>query len=99
MSKQEVAAMTKVINGMINNGLIDELVVACLTNSIDSCFRHIKSLTEVPGGMQPFHKEDFQDAVDFIRAAVVVLRHYSLDSYQEELKKVNTLALILEDPF
>ena len=99
MSKQEVAAMTKAINGMINNGLTDELVVACLTNSIDSCFRHIKSLTEVPGEMKPHHKEDFQDAVDFIRAAVVVLQHYSLDSYQEELKRVNTLALRLEDPF
>lgn len=99
MSKQEVTAMTKVINGMINNGLTDELVVACLSNSIDSCFRHIKTLTESTGELKPFQMEDFQDSVDFIRAAVVVLRHYSLDSYDEELKRVNAIALRLEDTF
>jgi hypothetical protein len=99
MGKQEVSAMTKIVNSMINNGLADELVVACLMSSMDSCFSHLKTATESSGILKPHQIDDIQDSVDCIRAAIVVLRHYTTDTYEEEAKMVNSLTITPEDYF
>jgi hypothetical protein len=99
MKSRETVAITKVVSNMLNNGVGDDLVVACLTDSMDTCFKHLRLLHLNSKDLKEYELQDLQDSVDFIRAAIVVLRHYTTDTYEEEAKMVNSLTITPEDYF
>lgn len=85
-------ALNKLVDKATRYGLVDDLVAAELEYQIGSCFEDLIQIRERAGAegvLQSHHADDFIACVQFVKAALVVLRWYTTDKYKEEQKKVN----------
>lgn len=84
--------LSKLVDNIYQSGLVDDLVAAELDYQIDSCFDgliKIRERADAEGVLQSHHAEDFINCVQFVKAALVILRWYTTDNYEEEQRKIN----------
>jgi hypothetical protein len=85
-------ALTKMVSRAYNLGVFDDLVAIELEYRVSSCFEDmnkIRELAAVEGALSVHWTEDFVGCVQFVNAALVVLRWYTTGDYEAEQKKVN----------
>ena len=86
MSAREEEAVFTIVKKMLDNGAIDELVIATLESALNTAFDELRNLESRPY-LEPHHWQDWADSVEFAFAAIKVLQYFSTDQYESELEE------------
>jgi hypothetical protein len=85
-------ALTKMVSRAYNLGVFDDLVAIELEYQVSSCFEDLKKIRDLAaakGVLENRWLEDFVACTQFVNAALVVLRWYTTEDYEEDQKKIN----------
>lgn len=94
MTREREAIETLIVS-IINNGVIDDLVVAALETSLDSAFEELERLSKKKY-LEAHHWQDYAENLQFAHSCIKVLRWFSCDLYDEQQVKANQYSLKLE---
>lgn len=94
MTREREAIETLIVS-IINNGVIDDLVVAALETSLDSAFEELERLSKKKY-LEAYHWQDYAENLQFAHSCIKVLRWFSCDLYDEQQVKANRYSLQLE---
>lgn len=94
MTREREAIETLIVS-IINNGVIDDLVVAALETSLDSAFEELERLSKKKY-LEAYHWQDYAENLQFAHSCIKVLRWFSCDLYDEQQVKANQYSLKLE---
>lgn len=84
--------LNKMVSRAYSLGVFDILVTVELESQVSSCFEDLNKIREradAEGVLQDHWAEDFIACVKFVNAALVVLRWYTTNDYEEDQKKIN----------
>lgn len=93
---REREAVETLVTSIINNGVIDELVVASLENALDSAFEDLERLSKKKY-LEAFHWQDYAENLQFAHSCIKVLRWFSINHYDQEQVKANQYSLKIEE--
>lgn len=96
MSMKEEDVIGVIVKKLIDNGAIDELVVATLESALDTAFWDLEHLCNKEY-LQAHHWQDYADNLQFAHSCIKVLRYFSLNEYTEEQVKANQYSLKIEE--
>jgi hypothetical protein len=101
MNKQPVItkereAVEALVTSIVNNGVLDELVVAALETALDSSFEELERLYKKKCLDAP-QWQDYAENLQFVHACLKVLRWFSMNLYDQEQVKANTYSLKIEE--
>lgn len=92
---REREAVETLISSIINNGVLDDLVVAALETSLDSAFDELEHLSKKKY-LEAHHWQDYAENLQYAHSCIKVLRWFSCDLYDEQQVKANRYSLQLE---
>lgn len=95
MTREREAIETLIVS-IINNGVIDDLVVAALETSLDSAFEELERLSKKKY-LEAYHWQDYAENLQFAHSCIKILRWFSCDLYDEQQVKANQYSLKLEE--
>lgn len=93
---REREAVETLVTSIINNGVIDELVVASLENALDSSFEELERLSKRKY-LEAHHWQDYAENLQFAHSCIKVLRWFSINHYDQEQVKANQYSLKLQE--
>lgn len=95
-ASREAEVLTNLVKSMINNGTLDQIVVAVLEDSLDSAFEEMGKICQRKY-LEAHHWQDYTDSLLYAHACIKVLRYFSLDSYEKEDKIAKEYSLRIEE--
>lgn len=95
MSKEE-KLLGGIVKKLVDNGALDELVVAVLEGALEGALEDLDKLTKRPY-MEAHHWMNYVDGIRFSRAAIRVLQYFSTNYYDKEQTLVDQYALKIEE--
>jgi hypothetical protein len=102
-SKPEGITMTKekdvvssIVEKLINNGAMDEIVLAVLESSLETNFEELEKLSNRKY-LEAHHWQDYADCLQYAHACLKVLRHFSVSNYEEEQVRANRYSIKIEE--
>ena len=93
MNKEE-AAVTKIVKSLINNGAMDEFLVATLEVALEDNLADLERLSKKKT-LQVHEFADYAHNIEFSKAAIKVLQYFSTNFYQQE----EDLVMIYEEKY
>jgi hypothetical protein len=82
MSKEE-AVVTKIVKSLINNGAMDEFLVATLEAALEDNLADLERLSKKKT-LQVHEFADYAHNIEFSKAAIKVLQYFSTNFYRQE---------------
>lgn len=95
MTKKEEDVVAAVVKKLIDNGAIDEIVVATLESALETVFWDLEALSQ-KRYLQAHQWQDLADGVEFSHAAITVLRFFSMNGYEAEYERALEYSMLLE---
>lgn len=89
--EKDQKVLTSIVKRLIDNGTMDELILAALETDVEGAFAHLDTIN--PNG-QMF--QDYVEVVSFIRAAIRVMQYYSTNKYEHLTVRVNQYSMKLD---
>lgn len=86
--------ISSIVKRLIDNGTMDELVVAVLEDALESNFEELEKLTQRKY-LEAHHWQDYADCITFVQGCLKVLRYFTVDNYEAEQVKANNYSLKL----
>lgn len=93
---REREAVETLVASIINNGVIDDLVVAALENALDSSFEELERLSKRKY-LEAHHWQDYAENLQFVHSCIKVLRWFSINHYDQEQVRANQYSLKIEE--
>lgn len=93
---REREAVETLVTSIINNGVIDELVVASLENALDLAFEDLERLSNKKY-LEAHHWQDYAENLQFAHSCIKVLRWFSCVMYDQEQVRANQYSLKIEE--
>lgn len=93
---REREAVETLVASIINNGVIDDLVVAALENALDTAFEELERLSKRKY-LEAHHWQDYAENLQFAHSCIKVLRSFSVSQYDQEQVKANQYSLKIEE--
>jgi hypothetical protein len=93
---REREAVETLVASIINNGVIDDLVVAALENALDTAFEELERLSKRKY-LEAHHWQDYAENLQFAHSCIKVLRSFSVSHYDQEQVKANQYSLKIEE--
>ena len=93
---KEHEVLTKLVKSMIDNGTLDQIVIAVLEDSLDSAFQDMGRICQRKY-LEAHHWQDYADSLQFAHACIKVLRYFSLDDYEKEGQIAKEYSLRIEE--
>ncbi len=87
-----------IVKNLVDNGTLDNIVVAVLEESLESAFEDLDRLHKLKY-FEAYQWQDYVDNLQFANACILVLRHFSINHYEAEQVTANKYSLLLEGPF
>lgn len=85
---------SSIVKRLIDNGTMDELVVAVLEDALDTNFQDLEKLSQRKY-LEAHHWQDYADCITFAQACIKVLRYFTVDNYEAEQVKANQYSMKL----
>lgn len=92
---REPEVVAQIVEKIINNGVLDELVVASLENALDLAFEDLERLSNKKY-LEAHHWQDYAENLQFAHSCIKVLRWFTCVMYDQEQVKANQYSLKLE---
>lgn len=89
--KKDEEILTSIVKSLIDNGTMDDLIVACLETEVESSFAYLDTISPNGGRFQ-----DYVENVAFIRAAIRVMQYYTMNKYEHLTVRVNQYSMKLD---
>lgn len=93
---REPEVVAQIVEKIINNGVLDELVVASLENALDLAFEDLERLSNKKY-LEAHHWQDYAENLQFAHSCIKVLRWFSCVMYDQEQVKANQYSLKIEE--
>jgi hypothetical protein len=93
---REHEVLTNLVKSMIDNGTLDQIVIAVLEDALDSAFKEMERVYQRKH-LEAHHWQDYADSLLFSHACIKVLRYFSLDGYEKEDKIAKEYSLRIEE--
>jgi len=98
--ENEISKEEKLLGGivkkLVDNGTLDDLVVAVLEGALEDALEDLDKLTKKPY-MEAHHWMDYVNGIRFSRAAIRVLQYFSTHYYDKEQTLVDQYSLKVEE--
>lgn len=93
---REPEVVAQIVEKIINNGVLDELVVASLENALDLAFEDLERLSNKKY-LEAHHWQDYAENLQFAHSCIKVLRWFTCVMYDQEQVKANQYSLKIEE--
>jgi hypothetical protein len=93
---REKDLVAPIVEKLINNGAMDEIVVAVLESSLETNFEELEKLSQRKY-LEAHHWQDYADCLQYVHSCIKVLRCFSVDYYTEEQDRANYYSLKIEE--
>ena len=93
---REKDAVTSIVEKLINNGAMDEIVLAVLESSLETNFEELEKLSQRKY-LEAHHWQDYADCLQYVHSCIKVLRYFSMNDYTEEQVRANEYSLKIEE--
>jgi hypothetical protein len=93
---REPEVVAQIVEKIINNGVLDELVVASLENALDLAFEDLERLSNKKY-LEAHHWQDYAENLQFAHSCIKVLRWFSCVMYDQEQVRANQYSLKIEE--
>lgn len=93
---REPEVVAQIVEKIINNGVLDELVVASLENALDLAFEDLERLSNKKY-LEAHHWQDYAENLQFAHSCIKVLRWFTCVMYDQEQVRANQYSLKIEE--
>ena len=93
---REPEVVAQIVEKIINNGVLDELVVATLENALDLAFEDLERLSNKKY-LEAHHWQDYAENLQFAHSCIKVLRWFTCVMYDQEQVRANQYSLKIEE--
>lgn len=93
---REQETLTGIVKSLIDNGTMDQIVIAVLEDALDTALEDLDKLSKREY-LQAHQWQDYADNLQFSHACIKVLRYFSLDGYESEQYRVDEFSLLLQE--
>lgn len=93
---RERDTLTGIVKSLINNGTMDQIVIAVLEDALEAALMDLDRLSKKEY-LQAHQWQDYADNLQFSHACIKVLRYFSLDGYESEQSRVDEFSLLLQE--
>ncbi len=93
---REPEVVAQIVEKIINNGVLDELVVASLENALDLAFEDLERLSNKKY-LEAHHWQDYAENLQFAHSCIKVLRWFTCVMYDQEQVKANQYSLKFQE--
>lgn len=93
---REHEVLTSLVKSLIDNGTLDQIVIAVLEDALDSAFKDMERLCQRKY-LEAHHWQDYADSLVFAHACIKVLRYFSIDDYEQEDSIAKGYSLRIEE--
>lgn len=93
---REHEVLTSLVKSLIDNGTLDQIVIAVLEDALDSAFQEMGKICQRKY-LEAHHWQDYADSLQFAHACIKVLRYFSLDGYEKEDQIAKEYSLCIEE--
>jgi hypothetical protein len=93
---REKDAVASIVEKLIDNGAMDEIVLAVLESSLETNFEELEKLSQRKY-LEAHHWQDYADCLQYAHSCIKVLRCFSVDYYTEEQVRANEYSLKIEE--
>jgi hypothetical protein len=93
---REKDVVASIVEKLINNGAMDEIVLAVLESSLETTFEELERLSQRKY-LEAHHWQDYADCLQYVHSCIKVLRCFSVNDYTEEQVRANEYSLKIEE--
>ena len=93
---REKDVVASIVEKLINNGAMDEIVLAVLESSLETNFEELERLSQRKY-LEAHHWQDYADCLQYVHSCIKVLRCFSVSYYTEEQERANEYSLKIEE--